>query len=512
MVLEVRGKEAVVLNTDGEIIKIKQKNLKVGDTIELSKEQIKGKTVTANRILRYGSAAAAAVLLLCTTGVYSYNNVVASSYVSLDADTSIEYTLNRKNQVLDVTALNEEAEEIVQALKKNGIEKNTLSEAMQKTAELLEKYGYLNSEDTEYVLINVSCDNEKIRNLLKEEAATAFDEAKGEDSKNTEVNVSVTESSISQRKNAKSLGISSGEYQQIQKIKENETAVSKPEINADDIEKYGNLGVQELLETSGQIERKNEEKSQEKPEEKRSSENSNVESSAQSNSAQSNSVQSKNPVEIGENQNTKDQGMVGQNEADKSSKTESEAGQNADSEGTKTESGSEQNADSKTAKSESETGQNADSESPKTEREASPNTDNESQKTESKTSQNANGKISKSESGSEQNTESKSIKNENAKTNSIENAGTGTEEFTNKNTSDSNNSNNSTSNNSTSNNNASNSNTADFPENSAGNSPENEPGNNTQNIPQEGKSPAGNSPAGGAMDNGAGANAGGFQG
>lgn len=197
--------------------------------------------------------------------------------------------------MLDVTALNEETEEIVQALKENGIEKNTLSEAMQKTAELLEKYGYLDSEDTEYVLVNVSCDNEKIRKLLKEEAATAFDEVKGEDSKDTEVNVAVTESSISQRKNAKSLGISSGEYQQIQKIKENETAVSKPEINADDIEKYGNLGVQELLETSGQIERKNEEKTEGKSEEKqgeqRASENSNVESGIQNNSAQS-----KNPA------------------------------------------------------------------------------------------------------------------------------------------------------------------------------------------------------------------------
>ena len=354
MVLEVRGKEAVVLNTDGEIIKIKQKNLKVGDTIELSKEQIKGKSISANRIWRYGSAAAAAVLLLCTTGVYSYNNVVASSYVSLDADTSIEYTLNRKNQVLDVTALNEEAEEIVQALKENGIEKNTLSEAMQKTAELLEKYGYLDSEDTEYVLVNVSCDNEKIRKLLKEEAATAFDEVKGEDSKDTEVNVAVTESSISQRKNAKSLGISSGEYQQIQKIKENETAVSKPEINADDIEKYGNLGVRELLETSGQIERKNEEKTEGKSEEKqgeqRASENSNVESGIQNNSAQS-----KNPAEIGDNQNTKDQGMVGQNEADKFSKTESEADKTDDSEGSKMESKSEQNTDSESNKPENKT-------------------------------------------------------------------------------------------------------------------------------------------------------------
>ena len=88
------------------------------------------------------------------------------------------------------------------------------------TAGLLEKYGYLDTDATDYVLIN--------------------------------------ESSVSDRKNAKSLGISSGEYQEIQRIKENETADSKPKISADDIDKYGGLGVRELLENSGQLEKKEE--------------------------------------------------------------------------------------------------------------------------------------------------------------------------------------------------------------------------------------------------------------
>ena len=91
---------------------------------------------------------------------------------------------------------------------------------MEMTAGLLEKYGYLDTDATDYVLINVS--------------------------------------SVSDRKNAKSLGISSGEYQEIQRIKENETADSKPKISADDIDKYGGLGVRELLENSGQLEKKEE--------------------------------------------------------------------------------------------------------------------------------------------------------------------------------------------------------------------------------------------------------------
>ncbi len=256
VVLEVRGKEAVVLTTDGEIIKIKQNNYKTGDTIELSEKQAKGKTIPYREIWKYGSMAAAAALILGCGGTYSYNNVVACSYVSLDAEPSIEYTLNRKNLVLDVTALNEEAAEIVEDLKDAGVKQNTLSEAMEKTAELLEKYGYMDADETDYVLINVSCDSEKQRDLLKEEASTVFDNINKTDSE--AVNVTVTESSVSDRKNAKSLGISSGEYQEIKKIKENETATSKPEISADDIDKYSGLGVQELLESSGQLEKKSE--------------------------------------------------------------------------------------------------------------------------------------------------------------------------------------------------------------------------------------------------------------
>lgn len=254
VVLEIRGKEAVVLTTEGEIIKIKQKNLTTGDTIELSEKQLNGKRIPLQTVLRYGSIAAAAALFVGGAGMYSYNNVMACSYVSLDADTSIEFTLNRKNLVLDVTALDDEAAELVQELKTDGIKKSTLSEAMEKTAALLEKYGYLDTESTDYVLVNVSCDDEKIRDLLKEEASTVFDNM---NEKSTEtVNATVTGSSISERKDAKALGISSGEYQEIRKIKENETAASKPEVSADDIDKYGSMGVRELLETSGQLEKK----------------------------------------------------------------------------------------------------------------------------------------------------------------------------------------------------------------------------------------------------------------
>lgn len=251
VVLEVRGKEAVVLNTAGQVIRIRQKNLKTGDTIELSDEMMKEKVISWSKVRRYGAVAAAAALILGSGGMYSYNNVIACSYVSLDINPSIEYVLNRQNLILDVEALNEEAEEIVSILKENNIKKNTLSQAMEKTTEILEEYGYIDEEETDYILLNVSCDSEERRTLLKEEASTIFNNLNKTNSEN--INVTMTESSISERKDAKALGISSGEYQEIRKIKENETSTEKPEVSVDDIDKYKDFGVKDLLESSGEL-------------------------------------------------------------------------------------------------------------------------------------------------------------------------------------------------------------------------------------------------------------------
>ncbi len=251
VVLEIRKKQAAVLCSDGQILKIKQKNYQVGDTIEISEPKSSESIFMSSKKLRYGSAAAAAALfLLGSGGIYSYNTAFACSYVSVDINPSIEFVLNRQNKVLEVTALNEDADEIVTALEKNNINKNTLSQALEKTSQILEECGYISDSQTDYILVNISSDSEKRRAQLKKEADSVFTETGNDHQEN--INCTITESTISQRKKANELGISSGEYAEIQSIKKKNNS-SGESVEADDIKKYGGLKVKDLLEVSGTI-------------------------------------------------------------------------------------------------------------------------------------------------------------------------------------------------------------------------------------------------------------------
>ena len=243
VVLEIRKNEAAVLCKNGQIIKIRRKGLVAGETIELSAAEIRQdkKVVFYKKLRQYGSVAAAAALLLGFGGNHIYNTAIACSYVSLDINPSIEYTLNRQDCVLDVTAVNEDAEEIVEQLKEQGIKKESLADAISMTADLLQENGYIIEEETDYILINVASDSDKKSETLKKEAQRVFDEINTENEDN--IHLTMTESTISERKEARSQGVSAGEYKEIQSIGD------------EDVSKYKDMKVKELLENSGQLQK-----------------------------------------------------------------------------------------------------------------------------------------------------------------------------------------------------------------------------------------------------------------
>ena len=241
VVLETRKNEAAVLCKDGQIVKIRRKGLVAGQTIELSDAEIRQdkKVVFYKKLRQYGSVAAAAALLLGFGGNHIYNTAIACSYVSLDINPSIEYTLNRQDCVLDVTAVNEDAEEIVEQLKEQGIKKESLADAISMTADLLQENGYITEAETDYILINVASDSDKRSETLKKEAQSVFDKINTENEDN--IHLTMTESTISERKEARSQGVSAGEYKEIQSIGD------------EDVSKYKDMKVKELLENSGQL-------------------------------------------------------------------------------------------------------------------------------------------------------------------------------------------------------------------------------------------------------------------
>ena len=252
VVLEIKEKWAAVLCEDGVIRKVKKGNFKVGDSFDFEAENHK-KVVSIGSLRRnmVGSAAALFLIVAGVAGTYSYNNVLACSYVSLDINPSIEYTLNRQDKVVAVKGLNNDGQKIADELL--SVRKVTLKEALQETKQLLTKKNYLKSGSSEDVLIDISANNSARKDTLKKEALSVFDteQTKGE------LNLVLTESDLKEHKRASSLGISTGEYKQIQYIKNKSEKVGDNQYNdyvlqASDIATYKDYTVSQLLESSGQ--------------------------------------------------------------------------------------------------------------------------------------------------------------------------------------------------------------------------------------------------------------------
>ena len=252
VVLEIKEKWAAVLCEDGVIRKVKKGNFKVGDSFDFEAESHK-KVVSIGSLRRnmVGSAAALFLIVAGVAGTYSYNNVLACSYVSLDINPSIEYTLNRQDKVVAVKGLNNDGQKIADELL--SVRKVTLKEALQETKQLLTQKNYLKSGSSEDVLIDISANNSARKDTLKKEALSVFDteQIKGE------LNLVLTESDLKEHKRANSLGISTGEYKQIQYIKNKPEKVGDNQYNdyvlqASDIAIYKDYTVSQLLESSGQ--------------------------------------------------------------------------------------------------------------------------------------------------------------------------------------------------------------------------------------------------------------------
>ena len=160
VVMETRGRKAAVLLKDGTF-RIAHGQYKVGETIDYRDE--------VPTVRRWLAAAAAVVVAVGVGGGFWYDaNYVAYGEVSIDAEPSIVYTVNKKNQVLSVSAANEEAESVVSMLEQEGIRFMPISGAVEKTMELFATEGYLDEDREDCVLVNVSADDRRRDRLSSE--------------------------------------------------------------------------------------------------------------------------------------------------------------------------------------------------------------------------------------------------------------------------------------------------------------------------------------------------------
>ena len=241
IVLEIRGKTAAVLREDGVIVTTRQK-CAVGDTIELKAEKVR---FPGNAARNIAAAAAVFVLVGAGGGVYTYQNVSACSYVSLDVNPSMEFVLNRRNRVIEAAACDDDAENIVKIINDRNIQNMEITDAVETACEVMKENGYLGDEETNYILLNVSSDQDIRKEELTEEIMALFDDREG-------VEAVATGSSVEDRNKARDLGVSPGMYQEIRMIEKN-SAEGSPEIDAQTIDRYKGKTVRDCMQEAGQI-------------------------------------------------------------------------------------------------------------------------------------------------------------------------------------------------------------------------------------------------------------------
>ena len=241
IVLEIRNRTAAVLREDGVIVKTRQK-CAVGDTIELSAEKIRFPSVRS-----VAAAAAAVIVIGGGSGIYTYENVMACSYVSLDVNPSLELVLNRQNRVIKVNACDDEAESVVEAIKEQNIKNMKVDEALETAYDVLKENGYIEEDNDNYLLFNVSSDEKSRTETLTGKIETVFGEKEG-------ALAVTTESSLKDRDKARELGISAGKYSEIRMIEE---SVNPESVNMDaqTVDRYSGMTVRECMEEAGQIPR-----------------------------------------------------------------------------------------------------------------------------------------------------------------------------------------------------------------------------------------------------------------
>lgn len=166
VVVEIRKDNAALLSDDGCIVRVKNKNYQIGQEIETSlKTNVKFKKVAI--------FAAAACFALFIGGVATAY-YVPSTYVSLDVNPSIEFSLNIFNRVLSVNGVNDDGSEIIEEIELSNLSNKTIDEAIAMVIDQITEDGYLNGEGNGIVLTTSAKDLKRAAELAEnlEDVAT----------------------------------------------------------------------------------------------------------------------------------------------------------------------------------------------------------------------------------------------------------------------------------------------------------------------------------------------------
>lgn len=249
VVVEIQNGYAAILSDDGRILKVKNQNYAVGQVIEVKEAKLK-----APRLMP--AIVAAALAIVCGIGAYAY--YTPYSYVSLDVNPSIEYTLNRFDRVLKVTGVNDDGKELVKEVALKSLSHKKIDEAIAQVVKEIEAEGFFSGDLEGGVVISVSAKNLKKAETLTETLKETTKEAVEEE----DVAVEAFSVGLQRVQEARELGVTPGKLNLVEKLRD--SAENPDDV---DIEEWLDKPVKEIMREikDNRKEAKADEKAEKKP-------------------------------------------------------------------------------------------------------------------------------------------------------------------------------------------------------------------------------------------------------
>lgn len=269
IVVEIHNHTVAVLSDEGCVVKAPNNNYQIGQEVKINmKKQIKFKKTFA--------FASAAACLLVIFGISGYTYYTPYTYVSLDVNPSLEYSVNRFDRVLSVKGVNDDGKEILSKKELNDLKNKSIEDAISLTIDQVSDAGYLDSNDSGIVITTSSNDRTKASELVQ----TLEKVANNGVEKNNHAAVVTAEAVGANRvAEAQALGVTPGKLNLVEKMIK--SANSTENINK---EEWLHKSVKDIMAKTKEYKEQNQEKEQNAGEDIQNQEqNTNMEKNGETN-------------------------------------------------------------------------------------------------------------------------------------------------------------------------------------------------------------------------------------
>ena len=206
IIVEIRKDKAALLSDDGCIVRVKNRNYTIGQEVEMNmRNNLSFSKITA--------LVAACMMVFLGGSAYAY--YTPTTYVSLDVNPAIEFSVNRFDRVLSAKGVNDEGNEILSEVELAHLKNKNIEEAITLTVNEIAQAGYLNGSGNGIVIATAAKNKEKAAELatdLETAANTACEKNNVEKVANAEA------VGLERVTEAKELGVTPGKLNLVEKL------------------------------------------------------------------------------------------------------------------------------------------------------------------------------------------------------------------------------------------------------------------------------------------------------